>query len=401
MRAFYQLSDPDELRHYADKVYLYGRAEWANKFRPAEWADSVELERIVCPISPGHRRAGKRLMDLTIILPSPKVGDFVWTWYSDCLITDRVLDLFRQVGLTGFNVRPVVVEKVKRLGKGRLEDIPKLWELVIMGKGGDARPESGIRVIYRCEACGMVEYSSYQNGILVDEAQWDGSDFFTVNGYPKHILVTERVKDLIIAHRLTNCVLIPAEALRWPDMPRPEDSYLKRAAMAKKDLASLLVDLDSSDESKWMETAFALGEKGDPAAVDFLLKGFSCRGSTIPGSSALAIAEIAARAAPDVREEIFVKISRLLSHSDPAVRATAAETLGKMGGEQAGEEVMRLLRDPEETVRQKAVFVIGLLDYKPAGEAVRELTRDRSRLVRETAKRVVRKIALREGDSSA
>jgi hypothetical protein len=169
-------------------------------------------------------------MDLHIVLPSPKIGDFVWTWMSECLVTDRVLQLFRQAGLASFEVRPVVIERVRRLDKRRLEEIPTLWELVVTGRGGDARPESGIRVVYRCEACGLVRYSSYQNGILVDEEQWDGSDFFTVNGYPKYILVTERVKDLIMAHGLTNCVLIPAEALRWPDgMPRPEDVYLKRA----------------------------------------------------------------------------------------------------------------------------------------------------------------------------
>jgi len=223
MNAFYKLGAP-----YGDEKYeLYGQPEWERIYGLAEWADSVDLEGIICPVDPGHRRAGRRLTDLTIILPSPRVGDFVWTWYSDCLITDRVLGLFRQAGFTGFKIRPVTVERVKRLGKGRLEDIPRLWELVVTGKGGDARPESGIQVIYRCEACGLVEYSSYQNGILVDEEQWDGSDFFTVNSYPKFILVTERVKGLIIAHRLTNCVLIPAEALRWPEMPRPEDRYLK------------------------------------------------------------------------------------------------------------------------------------------------------------------------------
>lgn len=232
---FYELTDPDRLRHYKQGEYIYGQPKWAREYGLAEWADSVKLEQIVCPVNPNHRRAGKRLTDLTIILPSPRVGDFMWTWPADCLITDRVLELFRQAELTGFEVKPVVVEKVKRLGKRRLEEIPALWELVVTGKGGNARPESGIRVIYRCEACGMVRYSSYQNGILVDEAQWDGSDFFTVNGYPKHILVTERVKDLIIAHRLTNCVLIPAEKLRWPEtMMRPEDFYRERGLLQEE-----------------------------------------------------------------------------------------------------------------------------------------------------------------------
>jgi len=233
--SFYQLTDPDELRHYAKGEYLYGQPEWERKYGLAEWADSVRLESVICSVHPGHRRAGRRLTDLTIILPSPRVGDFVWTWYSDCLVTDRVLELFRQAGFSGFEVRPVTVERVKRLGKEGLEDIPRLWELVVTGRGGDARPESGIRVIYRCEACGLVEYSSYRNGILVDEDQWDGSDFFTVNGYPKFILVTERVKDLIIAHRLTNCALIPAEKLRWPEtVPRTEDYYREKGLLQEE-----------------------------------------------------------------------------------------------------------------------------------------------------------------------
>ena len=225
MSSFYNLGKTYE----DEKAVLYGRPEWEKKYGRAEWADSVELEKIVCPDYPGHQRPGERLTGLSIILPSPTIGDFAWTWYSDCLITDHVLHLFRQAGLSGFKTRPAEIEKVKRLGKECAASIPRLWELVITGKGADARPESGIQVVYRCEACGMVRYSSYQNGILVNEEQWDGSDFFTVNGYPKFILVTERVKDLIITHQLTNCMLIPAEALRWPEgMTRTEDLFLKK-----------------------------------------------------------------------------------------------------------------------------------------------------------------------------
>lgn len=235
MKGFYLLTDPDALRHYKEGEYVYGRPEWDKRYGFADWSDSVHLEGIVCPVDPNHRRAGKRITDLTIILPSPNVGDFVWTWHGECLITDRVLGLFREAGFTGFEVKPVMVERVKRLGKRRLEEIPELWELVVVGKGGDALPESGIRVIYRCEVCGLVRYSSYRNGILVDEKQWDGSDFFTVNGYPKKILVTERVKELIIQHRLVNCVLIPAEKVRWPEtVMRPEDFYREKGLLQEE-----------------------------------------------------------------------------------------------------------------------------------------------------------------------
>lgn len=221
MSKFYLLEDPQSL------VYMEGEEVYRGKGRYglAEWAASMNFDSITCPVNPDHRRAGKRLTDLVVILPSPRVGDFVWTWYSECVMTDRVLNLFREAGLTGFEARPVVVQRVKRLGKYSVGDIPRLWELVVTGTGGDALPESGIRLIYRCEGCGWEKYSSYQNDFLVDEAQWDGSDFFTVNGYPKHILVTERVKDVIVANQLTNCMLIPSENVRWGDRPTPEEFY--------------------------------------------------------------------------------------------------------------------------------------------------------------------------------
>ena len=71
----------------------------------------------------------------------------------------------------------------------------------------------------------MIEYSSFRNGIIVDEKEWDGSDFFVINGYPKFILVTERVKRFVIEHHLTNCELVPSEKLEWGTTIRPEDIF--------------------------------------------------------------------------------------------------------------------------------------------------------------------------------
>jgi hypothetical protein len=223
MAEFYSLLAPDI--DDADAA-VYGRGDWEARFGLAEWSDAVRLERIVCPVDPEHRRGGKRIGDLVIILPSPKIGDFVWTWYGECLMTDRVLNLFRKARFTGFAARPVTVERIKRVPRGGQTVVPVLWELAVTGKGGDPHPDSGIRVFKTCDACNLVRYSSYRNGIIVDEQQWDGSDFFTVNGYPKFTLVTERVKDLIVANGLTNCMLVPSSDLRWPKgLLRPEELH--------------------------------------------------------------------------------------------------------------------------------------------------------------------------------
>jgi hypothetical protein len=338
---------------------------------------------------------GEPRKDLSIILPSSKVGDFVWTWYSDCVVTDTVLSLLRESGFTGFEARPLIIEKIKGLRRrwNKEEPIPRLWELLIRGKGGDAAPESGI-YLFEYEEVGEIRtaYSSFRNGIIVDEANWDGSDFFTINGYPKYILITERVKQFIINRQLTNCALIPSDKLEWQSGIRSEESVQKKRAMAARPLESLLADLENPDVA--MEIIHALRVKNDPAAVDTLLRKFNEPNPLIWQSAADAVGSIAKhkKIPGQIREEIFSKLCALLGHGDQLVRKSAATALGNIGSEQALQQVMRLLDDPHESVRSTAIFVVGFRRYKPALEAVRRLTRDRSKSVREWARRMVDRI---------
>jgi len=217
---FYHMRWPD-----ADKVDSaeYGMGKWESTFPAAEWDDNVEIESVACPIIPGHARAGTRIGDLRIVLTSPRIGDFVWTWQSECLITEGVRQLFEGTGVSGYDLSPVTVTKVKRKPHDTGPHLPALWEVVVTGRGGDALVESGVRVIYRHEPCKLVRYSSFTNGLLVDRNLWDGSDFFTVNGYPKMMLVSERVKEVIVANALENCMLIEASKMTWGSVSRPED----------------------------------------------------------------------------------------------------------------------------------------------------------------------------------
>lgn len=386
-RFFYHLQSRS-----AGKPHLvYGRPAWERRFGRAEWSDKVG------GLSTGRllRPYGEPRVDLAIILPSPKVGDFVWTWYSDCIVSDGTLSLFRHAGFTGFEARPVVVEKIKRLSRERRSEvtIPPLWELCITGKGGEAAPESGIYPLYEIGDSGTFSYSSFRNGIIVDEANWDGSDFFTVNGYPKYILVSERVKELIIANQLTNCAIIPSHKLEWRSGTRPEELLEKTRTMASRPLESLLADLECPDVS--MGTIDALGHKGDSRAVDPLIRKFDQPDFLIWNSAASAVAEIAQhRDTPEqTRSEIFSQLTSLLCHDDHQARISAATALGFIGGEQAAKEVMRVFEDPDDSVRCTGVFVIGFLRYKPALEAVKRLTRDRSKQVREMARRVLRELS--------
>ncbi|MGB9619005.1 MAG: double-CXXCG motif protein [Armatimonadota bacterium] len=175
--------------------------------RLAEWAEDMDYEStVICPLHEGHQRGGKRQPNLSIVLPGKTVDDvddFVWTWLSECLVQDHVLELFRRAGLTGYEVKPV-----KARFKRTTETPPRLWELVVTGWAGVAPPESGIRLVEKCEGCGYLKYSDCDDPErLIDPSQWDGSDFFIVWPLPKFIFVTDRVAKLIRENRLTGVVL--------------------------------------------------------------------------------------------------------------------------------------------------------------------------------------------------
>lgn len=222
VREFYHLTVPSA------REPLYGDPDWYEKFRHVEWAECMDFEQVTCPLHPKkHMRAGERIGDLRVVLPSPNVPDFLWTWYSECIMTERVRGIFEHAQITGYEARPVTVERVKYVRKGTKPEIPDLWELFVTGRGGDAHPDSGIHILEKsiCEACGFVRHSSYRNGIIVDDEQWDGSDVSTVNGYPMLILVSDGVKDLIVENELVNCALVLSRDMVYPEGTKPEDHY--------------------------------------------------------------------------------------------------------------------------------------------------------------------------------
>jgi hypothetical protein len=189
LTTFFNLDSPDSTRKLAT---------WVD--------DEIDTEQIICPINGGHMRGGKRLTDLSVELPNLPVDDIVWTWYSECLVQDRVLELCRKHNLTGFMVKPV---KAQFKRNARKHPMPRLWELVVTGWAGMAPPESGIRLKYSCSACGDLEYTCFNNPTaLIKESQWDGSDFIMVWPMPGFIFITDRVANVFRENRLRGFQLI-------------------------------------------------------------------------------------------------------------------------------------------------------------------------------------------------
>ena len=178
--------------------------EPCRRVRYADWDEGMDYEGIVCPANDGHQRAGKRTTDLRIVLPGGHVEDFVWFQYGgECLIQDKVLQIFQKNDVTGFEVKPVQA----RFEKGSVSP-PVLWEPIITGWAGVASPESGIVLDKEnsCPVCGHLHYTEVTDySKLINPGQWDGSDIFMVWPLPRFVFVSGRLRQIIESANLIGC----------------------------------------------------------------------------------------------------------------------------------------------------------------------------------------------------
>ena len=214
---------------------------------PCPWYnDKVDhFDRVICPKHPGHQRGVRNEHPLSIEIKKFKFGDFVSTVYSDWLITDRVAEIFESNHLTGYELRPVDVCNAT---------LPfPLWEIVVTGKA-EPHPDSGIKEIYRCEYCGSIKRRAFNDstGIIIDEATWDGSDFFRIEAYPKYIFVVEKVKKIIEEYHLAGTLLIPSTELRVRSLKYDQDWTKEQwKEYFERDIAPLEEKLKRKAKETW------------------------------------------------------------------------------------------------------------------------------------------------------
>ena len=174
---------------------MFYELEKDDRYPDVWYSDNDDFDPFIsikCPKYPEHQRGKRDInVNLWIDIEKPKMGDFISTVYSDWLITDHVAEIFKAHNLTGYELHPVKVCN-KKLNFN-------LWELIITGSAGRAHPDSGINLKLYCKYCGLTRYTPIKKGlgIIVDEAHWDGSDFFTIIEYYKYIMITEKVKKII------------------------------------------------------------------------------------------------------------------------------------------------------------------------------------------------------------
>jgi hypothetical protein len=161
----------------------------------ARWESSeTKWRKVTCDLQPDHCGIRERISSLSVVIREESPNDFIWTPLRECLVQRGVLDLFGRFGFTGFTAVPAAVRSSRSV-----ERLPKFWELVVVGKAGLASARSGLTIRDVCTGCGLTKYSQILDpSKVVDESNWDGSDFFRVEPISGWTFVTDRViKSLI------------------------------------------------------------------------------------------------------------------------------------------------------------------------------------------------------------
>jgi hypothetical protein len=146
------------------------------------------------------------------IVRKRQMGDILWPGTRPCLISNRVLNLFREAELSGFEVRPADVRLM-------FPHDPKdavFWQLIVTGWGGIAHPDSGIHKISHPTRERVYSHCTNAAAIL-DCEQWDGSDFFIVWPLPNYWWVTSRVEEVLRKGNFRHCRLVRPEHLRFAE----------------------------------------------------------------------------------------------------------------------------------------------------------------------------------------
>lgn len=203
----------------------FWRLNQPNSTRGMAETDNSELKRLETQygeMMPWFRMCRVPNVPQPIKLGGSSVKDFTWTWYCQCIIQDRVLQMFRNEGFTGFQVHPISAKwkrrpKIAKHCIDNVDAIPKLWELIPIGWGGVAPEESGVHLLRIRPSDRRRTYSKFTDpSRLISESQWDGSDFFILWPLAGHIFITDRVAQFIKKEKLAGAVLTRIQDMRWP-----------------------------------------------------------------------------------------------------------------------------------------------------------------------------------------
>ena len=163
-----------------------------------------------------HKGAVASTGAITIDPTESDTTECLWTFNSDCLLSDAVIRSFALNNVTGFETGEVRATQPSPLGLTYSQLVPCGW-------GGVADGSSGIELTYSCHGCGYKKYSALRYPRkLFNAACWDGSDVFIIWPLPRFIFVTEKVSEIFREMDTSGVEFTPIEQLdvgKWGFSP--------------------------------------------------------------------------------------------------------------------------------------------------------------------------------------
>ena len=128
---------------------------------------------------------------------------------TNTLVSAKFRDAVKEANLTGLEFYPILGYKTKGRKQGYQEMIRLCREefqfkaVYVTGKGGSIAQTSGVQLVKSCDVCGWREWTLPEHGIVIDESQWDGSDFFLLEDMGG-VYMTERAAKVLDQADLSN-----------------------------------------------------------------------------------------------------------------------------------------------------------------------------------------------------
>ncbi|WP_155893619.1 imm11 family protein [Cystobacter fuscus] len=144
------------------------------------------------------------------------LGDFIETSAYALLISERFAEAFRAEGLTGLEgFHPVEVLRVRYMRKRPRKPVTVPRYFVVSTCFGPAAVDlafSRMRISEppSCPECRMSGVDTI-HGFTLEPGTWRGEDIFRPRGLVGDLVVSERFKDFVERHGLTNVRLTPTE----------------------------------------------------------------------------------------------------------------------------------------------------------------------------------------------
>lgn len=152
------------------------------------------------------RSTGKLTAQPSILLKGQgTIPDFLvlGTWW---FVTDRVKQILEQ------ETRGVKFEET-HVTQETEGDLPKLYHVLVPATGHLAS-KNHVKLVEKCDACGLERYTTWLGGMSVDEKSWDGSDAFRLKEHWGRVIVTEKFKQLVENHQFSGVQFVKTEEIK-------------------------------------------------------------------------------------------------------------------------------------------------------------------------------------------